>query len=112
MRARVMMFAAIFDKNMWVHNFIHANWVRYQLPASRINGKIPTQRLFRGTRVDYFTLFEFRSPGFAFIYRSDTAAGKQCLTRYVRLVPWNGKRHEVRQGLHTSHKDLHARTSK
>lgn len=81
--ARVMMFAANFDKDMWSHVILHANWVLNRSPVSRISGQIPIKWWEATKQVSYGDLLEFGTPGFAFIYRSDTAPGKKLLPRSV-----------------------------
>ena len=68
---------------LWLEAIIHANWLRNRLPASRIQGAIPIRSWDPKSRVDYTSLLEVGTPGFAFIYRKQNVSGKKFLPRSV-----------------------------
>jgi len=87
-RARILLFASNLPNNLWPQAIQQCNWLRNRLPANRIDGGIPILHWDKNIRIRYTQLLEFGTPGFAFIYRSDTAKGKKFLPRsqYRHLV--------------------------
>ena len=61
----------------------HSNWLRNRLPAKRINNQIPILKWNEHTVIDFKNLLEFGTPGYAFIYYSDTVGGKKFLPRSI-----------------------------
>ncbi len=80
-RARILLFSSNLLKYLWPEAIYHANWLRNRLPASRIDNEIPIMRWKSNARIDYESRLEIRSPGFPFIYYSETSSGKKLLPR-------------------------------
>ena len=82
-RARVLLKASNLPNFLWGEAISHGNWLRNRLPASRIGNKLPILAWDPNTRINFKTLLNFGTSGFAFIYYSKTVPQKKLRDRSV-----------------------------